>query len=122
LEVVTGKTIYLHLLLVRLLLEGTPVLYQAKNGTVIYLGETVERLEEDDDFPEHLMKPHQVLIDFDGNSTITEPSSVVEEGTECRIIVASSPTSSVDKKWAKQLGSQEFILHGWDADEFWTAL
>ncbi|TDL24118.1 hypothetical protein BD410DRAFT_802001 [Rickenella mellea] len=115
-----GKTVYLHLQLVRMLLEGIPFLYQYEDGRVFHLGKSVTPIKYD--VPKHLEPTSHILVDFDGKAGPTSPSPAIRGLTKGQIILASSPGPTISGNWSSQKPHLTFVLRNWEAEEFWTAL
>src|SRR3954464_9567052 len=96
---IPGKTVYLHLRIVQMLLEAKPFLYQTKDGLVFYLGETLTEISANTDIPEHLAPPSHVFVDFDGESNGRYPASSIRRLIKGHIILASSPGPTINRNW-----------------------
>jgi hypothetical protein len=104
-----------------MLLDAKPVLYQAYDGDVFHLGETVTVIKANN-VPGYLTPASHVLVDFDGKNQIISPAFSIQSLSRGHIILASSPRPTSSQNWLSQKPSLTFVLRNWEADEFWAAL
>jgi hypothetical protein len=102
-----------------MLLEAKPVLYQAKDGRVFYLGESITKIERD--VPGHFA-PSCILVDLDGGTSLKETAYSIQNLAKGQIILASPPGPTIDSNWKDQMSYYLiFVLRNWESDEFWAA-
>jgi hypothetical protein len=105
--ITTGKTSFLYMLLIKRLLCGKPTFFQTMGGTVYYVSDVVQRIDEPD-VEARIIDPLQdasdvvALVDADGKSDMHTPHCILLYARNIRVILTSFPRGPESKRWLKQ--------------------
>jgi hypothetical protein len=112
--ITTGKTSFLYLVLIIWLLHAKRTFFQTMGGSVYYISAqgVLKIPDPDGDAPINGIGPEDdvvALVDADGQGSVVSPRNVLFCSRGIRIILASPPRESRDRKWLKQSNVAEHV-------------
>ncbi|TDL29337.1 hypothetical protein BD410DRAFT_779724 [Rickenella mellea] len=116
-----GKTIYLYLRLIDRLLAGKQTYFQALDGNIYFLSDTVTSVKGHGDIF-HEGGNIEALVD--GDLDVSQPRPLFSSFSEIRIILTSPPREYKERSWLNQLGpgvGSTYIMNLWSPQEFFVA-